>query len=116
MLIIALSYLQNLKCNFKNLKNTKQYQERLKMTGKNGFSLIEILISLIALSILSAALAPAMTKKIKSSYITQAEKFVDKCTTFGADCALCLGKTKCVVCYKICQTGKNLNVDTCSCN
>ncbi len=83
---------------------------------KKAFSLIELLISLITISVILASLAPMVTHKLKHGGISiaQGESVTNTCTSFGANCQLCT-KKKCLLCLVTCPDGQYADKDTCSC-
>ncbi|MBQ7286508.1 MAG: hypothetical protein IJW73_01975, partial [Candidatus Gastranaerophilales bacterium] len=98
----------------------------MKITWKEeqAFSLVEILVALIAVSCISAALAPVITKKLKSNGVsiggggiggkTEDVEFVMDCSDFGADCTMCFND-KCVLCTKECNDDQYVNTPDCTC-
>lgn len=77
---------------------------------KKAFSLVEILVALIVVSLIMAALAPVITKKLSSAGITivgggsggapdgsSGSIYKNDCADIDANCALCTSD-KCVVC------------------
>ncbi len=84
--------------------------------GKSlAFSLIELLISLITISVILASLAPVITHKMKHGGISIGTKKLSmKCpATVGSDCTLCLGN-QCIACPIGCGT-QFKNTLTCKC-
>ncbi len=84
---------------------------------KNGFSLVELMISLIVISLIAAAFVPVITKKLSSSSIFAGSAgggFSKTCSNISEDCALCAGDT-CLSCKNKCDTGETLNTSDCSC-
>ena len=82
-----------------------------------AFSLIELMISLIVISLVAAAFAPVITKKLSSSSIFAGSiggGFSKSCSNISEDCALCAGDT-CLSCKNKCDEGEILNVSDCSC-
>ncbi|MBQ7287641.1 MAG: hypothetical protein IJW73_07775 [Candidatus Gastranaerophilales bacterium] len=84
-----------------------------------GFSLVEILVALIAVSCISAALAPVITKKLKSNAITVGSmggkmEFVVDCSTWGDDCVFCT-EEKCSLCTKDCNDNEFVFTQDCIC-
>ncbi|MBQ7286753.1 MAG: hypothetical protein IJW73_03225 [Candidatus Gastranaerophilales bacterium] len=94
------------------------------MEKEDGFSLVEILVALIAVSCISAALAPVITKKLKSNGVsiggggiggkTEDVEFVMDCSDFGTDCTMCFND-KCVLCTKECNDDQYVNTPDCTC-
>ena len=101
----------------------------MKLKNKIAFSLIELLISLIVISLIAAAFAPVISKKLKSGGLSIGVGFGIggggsggiggfklNCTDdFGSDCRFC-SNDECIVCSKSC-TGYKEYVDNvhCSC-
>ena len=90
-----------------------------------GFSLVELMISLIAISAIAAAFTPAITKKISKSIsvaITGGCELSAACKyNYNDNCILCYkedGKCKnprCVMCTLSCNDGEYKRIDTCVC-
>ncbi len=82
---------------------------------KKAFSLIELLISLITISVIMAAMAPVITHKLKHGGVSIGTKKLSmKCpATVGSDCTLCLGN-QCIACPIGCGT-QFKNTLTCKC-
>ncbi len=83
---------------------------------KKAFSLIELLISLITISVILASLAPVFTHKLKYSRVSiGAKKLSTKCPADVSNkCALCL-ENECIACRVNCGMGQYKNVSTCQC-
>ena len=88
-----------------------------------AFSLVEILVALIIMSVITAALVPVITKKLSSSGITIVGggsqgnsniEFERDCSTFGSECVLCFSD-RCALCTKICPEGEFADVQSCTC-
>ena len=85
-----------------------------------AFSLIEIMISLITISIIVAAFTPVISKKMKSTDITVLQNnsglITDKCEDIDPSgyCKLCT-KTYCIQCDRTCSSGQYLDNTVCSC-
>ena len=93
--------------NFKKSLNLK----------KVAFSLIELMISLIVISLIAAAFVPVITKKLSSSSIfagSTGSGFSKSCSEIDEDCDLCAGSI-CLSCKKTCPAGETLNTTSCSC-
>ena len=83
---------------------------------KSAFSLVELMISLITISVVVSALAPIITKKLggKNGVSIMEDNLTTYCQEkFTSDCKLCDGKKRCVVCEKNCPSGKD--DDKCEC-
>ena len=85
-----------------------------------GFSLVEIVVALIIFSVITAALAPIITKKLKSNNVTVGSLGgggtlqMDCKDKFGPECGLCY-PDKCVSCVKSCLSNQTLNIGKCDC-
>ena len=67
-----------------------------------AFSLIELMISLVTISCITAAFAPVITKKIKITNPIVASTMVkSQCEKYSQDCSLCYSN-KCLICAKEC--------------
>lgn len=86
---------------------------------KNAFSLIEILVGLIIISVALTAFAPIMNKKVKAQNTTVDTKLTEKCDDWGDDCKLCKGTKAshgfCVQCNKGCNVDQKLDPSSCTC-
>ena len=91
---------------------------------KKAFSLMEIMFALVALSVMLAALAPMLAKKISRSVgsvnpanaIITGTKCKDIISTKSANCYACNTITKeCLGCNLTCDSSKTLNIATCEC-
>ena len=82
---------------------------------KKAFSLIELLISLITISVILASLAPVVTHKLKHGGVSVgSKKLTMTCpNTVGSSCTLCLGN-QCIACPIGCGSGFK-NTLTCKC-
>jgi len=79
-----------------------------------AFSVIELLISLIAISCMTAAFAPTITKKIKTNGIAMNGKKILIGNQCPENCPVCY-VDKCLYCAKICSEGYTLDSDSCTC-
>ena len=84
-----------------------------------GFSLVELMISLITISCIAAAFTPVITKKLKKQDVAlslaQTSEITANCQDkFGDDCKLCT-KAYCETCEKTCQDGQYAESKTCTC-
>ena len=85
-----------------------------------AFSLVELMVTLVVVSILTAAMAPVITKKLKSKEITVSSgtskdiEFEQDCTAFGVDCALCFDD-RCALCAKVCNSDEYVDTPECVC-
>ncbi len=82
---------------------------------KKAFSLIELLISLITISVILASLAPVVTHKLKHGGVSVgSKKLTMTCpNTVGSSCTLCLGN-QCIACPITCGN-QFKNTLTCKC-
>lgn len=94
---------------------------RNNMTRQYGaFSLVEMMVVLIMVSIITSALAPVITKKLKSKSITiskqggQTAELSQECSRFTKDCLLCT-QTLCALCEKDCQADEYKDSANCTC-
>ncbi len=81
-----------------------------------GFSLVELLTSLITISVIVAGFAPVVTHKLKHGgvSITKGETITNKCDHFSPKCQLCT-KNKCLICNLSCSENEYLDKDNCKC-
>ncbi len=94
----------------------------IKTQPKRAFSLIELLISLIVISCITAAFTPLITKKFSSGVFgfgssggESSGPVSTKCDDkFTAECLLCNDKA-CLSCSKICPDDLCQDVDNCVC-
>ncbi len=85
-------------------------------TKKNiGFSLIELMISLITISCIAAAFTPVLTKKLEKTNVSiSLNGLTVDCKKYGDDCSLCQSN-KCVSCLKYCGSNEYKNIEKCVC-
>ena len=82
---------------------------------KGAFSLVEIMVAMIIISCIMAALAPVITKKLKSSNVTIAiSEATARCSKFSSDCSLCYSN-KCIICSKSCANDEYKDTNNCVC-
>lgn len=81
---------------------------------KKAFSLIELLISLIIVSLITTALMPILTKRIKNQQIAASQGINVHCEKIDPECRLCMGK-KCILCDKTCTANQFEEVENCAC-
>ena len=89
---------------------------------KKGFSLIELLISLIVISCITAAFTPLITKKFATNIgfggggggNADSSISTDCGTKFSSDCLLC-SSSECLSCDKTCPEGQCQDAEKCSC-
>ena len=88
-----------------------------------GFSLVEIVVALIIISVITAALAPIITKKMKSNSInitggSGSSDITTECSdnpNFGSECKLCTS-SYCIQCdLENCISGTYVENKSCSC-
>ncbi len=82
-----------------------------------GFSLIEVLVALIIVSVLMAISVPILTKKAQNIAVLgggQSEEIKAECSIFGSDCSLCYS-SKCIVCNKTCLETQFKDIENCNC-
>ena len=83
---------------------------------KNAFSLVEIAVSLLVISVIIAALTPVLSKRLSSSSLRS--KVSTSCDSSFPDgyCALCdVGSNRCITCTRSCNTDEYKNSDKCKC-
>lgn len=85
-------------------------------TSKLAFSMLELMVCIVAISIMAAALVPAITKKASDTEVRiDSTTLRPYCSAFGANCELCY-EDRCVICaLTSCPSGKSINVDKCAC-
>ncbi len=86
---------------------------------KNGFSLVELLISLIIISCITAAFTPLITKKFSSGVFGSGggsvSDITNECDKFSSNCTLCTNDF-CIVCSGLsCGVDEYKDTKTCSC-
>ena len=90
------------------------------MKIKSAFSLVELMVTLVIISVIASAMVPIITKKLKSQSITiggssgSSGELTMDCGDFGPNCGLCY-PDKCVSCVKACLNNEALNVAQCKC-
>ena len=91
-----------------------------KPIKKLAFSLIELMISLIIISIIAAAFSPVITKRIKSdvvavgSAISSIRSDCDEFSQKGGHCSACMDKL-CILCDINCTSDQYKNIGKCEC-
>ncbi|MBQ7287978.1 MAG: type II secretion system protein, partial [Candidatus Gastranaerophilales bacterium] len=105
----------------------------MKKTKEQAFSLVEILVALIAVSCISAALAPVITKKLKGNAVSVGGGGIGggggggginsdvstQCSAINASgkCIMCnKDATICYTCTESCAENEYRNDGTCSCH
>ena len=85
---------------------------------KKGFSLVELLISLIVISCITAAFTPLITKKFSNSVLGgggSVSDITNECDEFSENCTLCTSNF-CIVCTGLsCAADEYKDTKTCSC-
>ena len=87
------------------------------MKKKKGFSLVELMVTLVVVAILTASMAPVITKRLKSKEITIAQGgggLTMNCASISPQCGLCEGGV-CVSCAKSCTENEALDIPNCAC-
>ena len=80
-----------------------------------AFTVVELIISMITISCLTAAFIPVMTKKIKARQAGNSNYKISCSTLFNKGCHFCTPK-KCIVCeLPDCLAPKVVNVPDCTC-
>ncbi len=84
-----------------------------------AFSLIELLIGLIIISVALACFAPVMSKRVRVQSTAIDTKLTEKCSGWGSNCKLCRGVINqggyCVQCNLGCNVDQKLDVANCKC-
>ena len=80
-----------------------------------AFSLIELMVALLIISVATAALTPMMVKRSKDSQYSAQMKVVTSCSSYSSYCRLCILKKECLVCDRTCASSQTLNVAKCQC-
>ena len=98
-------------------ENTKEAFIKMKKFAI-AFSLVELIISIITISCISAAFTPVVTKKMITSQTKMAGGaggLRKNCSEFSSDCQLCTDKA-CIICSKDSKAkdGTYLDVQSCS--
>ena len=90
----------------------------IKTRFKRAFSLIELLISLIVISCITAAFTPIITKKFSSGVFggsSGSNGWSDECKDISPDCKLCF-RDECVMCNLDCTIdGQYKDTPSCKC-
>jgi len=81
---------------------------------KKGFSLVNLLVSVIIIMVLCVAIAPIITNKLNTIKISNISKIAQANCPSG--CLLCYEHTKCLICTKKCNPNQYLNKETCTCH
>ena len=101
----------------KNLINyIKSVKNSLSIKKIIGFSLVELMISLITISCICAAFAPVITKKLNKSAVAikSGNQLISDCTKFTTYCKACY-PSQCIVCTRTCMSNQYLNLAKCIC-
>lgn len=90
-----------------------------------GFSMIELMFALVAISVFLAAFAPVITTKFSkemssvsnaSSLITSQDCDINFPNPYNLKCTICYHQESCVTCGGECPEGKIKNTERCTCN
>lgn len=80
-----------------------------------AFSLIELTISLVVISLILSALIPVMTSRYAKRAVTvEATKISSSCKEISSDCLICKNK-ECLLCDKTCPDGTFKDIKICDC-
>ena len=105
-------------CKIRKSKMNFKYSNKI-----SGFTLVELMISIIAMSVIIAVFTPTISRHMKTmnNNVGEAEMTYN-CTQFKDEnneehCILCKtnGAKVCLICDKTCPVGKTLNKDVCKC-
>ena len=86
------------------------------MKKQLGFSVLELLVLLVTISIVTAALAPVFTKRVRSvNATTNPSKVSQNCTgRFSAYCTSC-NIRECLTCDRVCNQAETKIISSCTC-
>ena len=91
----------------------------MKKENKWAFSLVEMMVALIAIACIAASVTPIVTKKITGRKLNLSTNLVnltiDCEEKFGPECKLCEKTKRCLLCDKQCPEGTYIDTATCSC-
>lgn len=101
----------------------------MKITQKiknifKAFSLLELMFSIVAISVFLAAFAPVIANRYSSEYssvsgeddlITSQDCDINFPNPYGLICTMCYGEERCVTCGGNCPAGKKINKAKCTC-
>ena len=80
-----------------------------------AFSMMELMVCVVAMSIMASVMVPAITQKSKKAEIrVNAEQLTSSCAKFTDKCDLCY-LDRCVVCQRNCGDYNNLDLEKCVC-
>jgi len=87
-----------------------------------AFSLVELMVTLVVVAVITAAMVPVITKKIKSQEVVIGTggknsnnlEFNQDCSAWGLECALCFDD-RCSLCTKVCESFEYVNTPDCTC-
>lgn len=89
------------------------------MKNIKAFSLIELLISLIIISLVAAAFTPVLTKNLKKQTIAVSANnsgITSECDKIDSNCELCYEKEeKCIMCNRTCLSNQYVDIAPCKC-
>ena len=81
-----------------------------------AFSMIELMISLVTISVITAAATPIVTKKIAKKDISLSNGgLLMKCNHIDEKCTLCHSNKKCIMCSRTCASNQYADTATCKC-
>lgn len=99
-----------LHCFYNFYKNNRKTMKKIK-----AFSMMELMVCVVAVTIMASVLIPTITQKAKKADVrVNADQLSDYCSQFSSYCDLCY-PNKCVVCQRNCGSFDNLNVESCTC-
>ena len=106
-----------LKLKLKLNNKKKKIRNRIKKNVVNlvsAFSLVEVSISVLIISIIAASLTPVISKRVTGSVM--ANKISTNCDSIDSFCAMCYPSMgKCISCTKTCESNQYRKEETCSC-
>ncbi len=86
---------------------------------KKAFSLAELIVAFIVISLITAAAMPIFFKKTAKINLKGINEISTKCDGLSTNCKLCRNtatSTECIICKATCPLGQYLNRKTCSCH
>lgn len=89
--------------------------------NKRGFSLIDLVITIVIIAILTVATTPVVTKKLNTLKKVSTTRISYKCDRFDEYCKLCFKshkteEDKCLICTKGCASNQYLDKEKCKCH
>ncbi len=85
-----------------------------KRTTFRAFSLIEILVGLIIISLALGCFAPIINKKVRAQSTAMDSKLTENCSKWP-NCNLCKGTQYCIQCSVECDVDHKLRTEDCKC-